>query len=374
MTPSELAFPRFTVESDDPFERGRALGAATGLRIRGSIEVYAETFAHYTGLEWPDVRVRAERFRAPIEAYDREIAREIEGLAAGASVPVEDILAINARSEIMFGLKVTPPPECTSFYVGPAASADGHVLLGQNWDWRTRTAATTILAEVSQGSRPAFVMLAEAGLVGKIGFNAAGVGVVVNVLISDIDRGDPGVPVHVVLRGILNAPTLEDAVAAVLRARRSASANYLIASATGHAVDVETGPGGVEHVYIAHPEKDLLAHSNHFACGIGFGDASVGEWTDSPVRLETMRSRLEGAHGVLTRAALPQLLSDHTAFPNGVCRHPDPTNHEVERSSTVASWIVDLTEQTASVCAGPPCSGTFVPLVPAFASAPVAVR
>jgi isopenicillin-N N-acyltransferase like protein len=364
-----MPFPAFCASSDDAYERGRQLGSAAARHIRGSVDVYAETFRHYTGLAWSDVRRHAGRFHDPIAAYDPEIAREIEGIAAGASLPVEDVLAVNARSEIMFGLKATPPSECTSFYVGPSATADGHVLVGQNWDWRTRTEATTILAEVGQGARPSFLMLAEAGLVGKIGFNSAGIGVAANALVSDIDRGEPGVPFHVVLRGILNASTLEEAVAAVMRARRSASANYLIASATGHAVDIETGPGGVEHAFMTHPDEDVLAHSNHFTCAISFGDASVGEWLSSPVRIDTMRTALQARRGTLTRETLPDLLSDHTAFPNSICRHPDETEHEVEQSSTVASWVIDLSDLRASVCNGPPCSGSFVPVEPTFAHA-----
>jgi isopenicillin-N N-acyltransferase-like protein len=362
------SFPTFRASSADPFERGRQLGAASAAQVRGSVDVYTETFAHYTGLAWPEVRELAARFHDPIAAYDPEIAREIEGIAAGAELAVEDVLAINARSEIMFGLKVVPPSECTSFYVGPSASADGHVLLGQNWDWRPRTSETTILAEIEQGDRPAFVMCAEAGLVGKIGFNAAGIGVAANALVSDLDRGEPGVPFHVVLRGILNARTLEEAVGAVIRARRSASANYVIGSATGHGVNVETGPGGVEHAYLTHPEGDLLAHSNHFRCAISFCDVAVGEWLDSPVRVQTMADNLERDRGTLSLASIPALLTDHTGAPNSVCRHPDESLPVVERNSTVASWVIDLTDRVASLCRDTPCTGEFVPVTPAFAA------
>lgn len=368
--PAVTPFPRFAASSEDAFERGRQLGAASAGQVRGSVEVYAETFAHHTGLGWAEVRERAAGFYDPIAAYDGEIAREIEGIAAGAAVTVEDVLAINARTEIMFGLSVLPPSECTSFYVGPAATADGHVLIGQNWDWRTRTSETTILAEIDQGARPSFVMLAEAGLVGKLGFNSAGIGVAANALISDLDRGRPGVPFHVVLRGILNAETLEEAVGAVIRAKRSASANYLIGSSTGHGVNVETGPGGVEHAYVTHPEGDVLAHSNNFRCAIAFRDASAGNWVDSPVRVDTMTEHLRAGHGSHSLRSIPELLTDHACYPNAICRHPDETQHEVERSSTVASWVIDLTEQLASVCNGPPCTGTFVPLVPGFSGSP----
>jgi isopenicillin-N N-acyltransferase-like protein len=359
-------FPAFRVSSGDAFERGRQLGAAAKRQVHGSVAVYEETFAHYTGRSWPQIRALAAEFAAPIAAYDPEILREIEGIAAGASLEVADVLAVNARTEIMFGLGAQPPHECTSFFAGPPATADGHVLVGQNWDWRTRTEDTTILVEVQQGDRPAFLMLAEAGLVGKIGFNAAGIGVAANALVSDLDRGDRAVPFHVVLRGILNARTLEEGVTAVVGARRAASANYLVATAAGHAVNVETGPGGAEAAYVSHPVDGILAHANNFTCATSFGDKSVGDWLDSPVRVERLDTLLRERHGSLTRDAVPELLRDHTCHPNAICRHPDPAQHPVERSSTVASWVIDLTDATATICSGPPCEGRYVELAPGF--------
>lgn len=362
-------FPYFHVSAEDPFERGVELGRASAKYVRGSVDVYRETFAHYTGLSWDDVRDRAAGFFAPIANYDAAIAREMEGLAAGASVTLEDILAINARTEIMFGLSTLPPPECTSFYVGPSASADGHALMGQNWDWRTRTGETTILVEIEQPPRPAFLMLAEAGLVGKLGFNSAGVGVAANTLVSDLDRGEPAVPFHVVLRGILNSSSFTEGIDAVNRAPRAASANYIIGTVVGEAVDFETAPGGADTAFPIEPRDGVIAHANNFDCAIPFRDATAGQWLDSPVRRRVLTELLEDSRGRLDRESIAALLEDHTCMPNAICRHPDTMQHEVERSSTVASWIIDLTAGVASVCAGPPCEGAYVEVSPGFADA-----
>ncbi|MDX6513737.1 MAG: isopenicillin-N N-acyltransferase like protein [Gaiellaceae bacterium] len=364
----QTAFPYVHVDSDEPFERGRQLGQVAEEYVRGSIKAYEETFAYYAGLAWPQVREIAAGFRGPIEEYDPEIAREIEGIAAGASVSHEDMLAVNARTEIMFGMW-SRGPECTSLYAGPTATADGHVLVGQNWDWNPRARETTILAEVDQGSRPSFAMLAEAGLVGKLGFNSAGVGVAANALISGLDHGDVGVPFHVILRGILNATTIEEAVSAVVRARRASSANYVIASATGVCVDLETAPGGVETVFILHPVDDLLGHSNHFTCSVAFEDITAVEWPDTHPRLSAMSEQLQKRRGSLTRESATEVLKDHVGYPDSICRHVKEEDHPVEHDCSVASWVIDLTERVASVCAGPPCLTEYVNFVPAFAEA-----
>jgi isopenicillin-N N-acyltransferase-like protein len=361
-------FPSFTVASADPFERGRQYGSGAAEYVRGSVEAYADTFAHYTGLGWDEVRARSRLFRDPIGEYDESILRELEGIAAGAELPLEDVLAVNARSEIMFGLATMFPSECTSFYVGPSAAADGHVLMGQNWDWLARCAQNTILVEVDQGGAgPSFTMVAEAGLVGKIGFNSAGLGVALNALVSSRDAGEPGVPVHVILRAILGSTTIEEAVAAIVRAHRGASANYLIGSARGVGVDVETGPGGVEHVFLVQPEDDIIGHANHFTCSVPFTDQIHELSPDSPLRIATMRDGLAERSPHATRENVAELLREH-ASRETVCRHVDEAKPEPERGFTVASWVIDLTDRVASLAAGPPCESEFVTYRPPFAA------
>ena len=213
-------FPHFHVASTDPFERGEQLGSQAKDYINGSLEYYRESFRYNAGLTWPDVRDLAIRFRGSIGEYNRAILAEMDGIASGASLPAEDILAINVRTEIMFGLSTGAVPECTSFYVGPDASANGHVLVGQNWDWHPHAEKTTVLVEVEQGELPSFVMLTEAGLVGKLGFNEAGVGLAVNFLLSAADRAEVRVPFHVIQREILNSRSLDEAVTAVVRSKR----------------------------------------------------------------------------------------------------------------------------------------------------------
>jgi isopenicillin-N N-acyltransferase like protein len=366
-------FPIIRVSSADPFERGRQYGEQAAEYIRGSVDVYEETFAYYTGLDWPEIRALAGEFREPIAAYDERIMREIEGIAEGAALPVEDVLAVNVRTEVMYGIGAAGTAECTSFYVGPGASANGHVLVGQNWDWRKRCEKTTVLVEIEQGSSgPKFVMLAEAGLVGKLGFNDHGLAVAANLLISDLDRGDRLVPFHVVLRGILNSRTIEEALAAIVRSKRAASANYLLGSAAGAGLNVETGPGGVETVFLVQPIDDLLAHANTFTCSINFGDLGLETVPDSPGRAMRMDMNLREHHGSLTRDRLAELLRDHDGNPGSVCRHENEAEPPIERASTVASWAIDLTELVASICAGPPCCNEYETFVPSFGTAPVA--
>ena len=112
------------------------------------------------------------------------------------------MLAINVRTEVMFAAKARQVAsdarrvgECSAFAVTPERSADGHTLIGQNWDWLLHAADTCVVLEVQQDEGPDFVTVVEAGLLAKTGMNSSGIGLVTNALVSDADRGEAGHPV-----------------------------------------------------------------------------------------------------------------------------------------------------------------------------------
>ena len=53
-------------------------------------------------MAWDEACAQADRFIAPIEAYEARYLEEMRGIAAGAGVGLSDILALNLRTEIMF--------------------------------------------------------------------------------------------------------------------------------------------------------------------------------------------------------------------------------------------------------------------------------
>jgi isopenicillin-N N-acyltransferase-like protein len=73
--------------------------------------------------------------------------------------------------------------------------------------------------------------------------------------------------------------------------------------------------------------------------------------------------------GSLTRDSMTELLREHDGRPGSICRHDDEETPPVERACTVASWVIDLTDNLASVCRGRPCEGEYVEYRPAFANA-----
>jgi isopenicillin-N N-acyltransferase-like protein len=355
--------PRIRVEGTH-YERGRQYGAQARAQVHLSVQAYQRVFAHYAGWDWPAVRRAAAAFEAPIGAFRPAYLDEMRGIAEGAGLDLADVLAINVRTEVMYAAKARQAPlaarvpaECSAFAVVPAPQAQAATLLGQNWDWLLHSAQTLIVLEARQDDGPDFVTVVEAGLLAKVGLNASGLGLVTNALVTDADAGAPGLPYHVLLRAILDCATVTEALIVLQAGTRSSSANYLIAHASGAALDVEAAPGDFTRVYPQFPDQGLLLHTNHFlAPRLHPVDVSLWAMPSSAVRLQRLRA---GAAGAGTLDGFRALLADHADYPHSICSHPDPDDHPLEQGATIASLLMDLTARRLWLAAGNPCQAPY---------------
>jgi isopenicillin-N N-acyltransferase-like protein len=361
-----MAWP-VVVAMGGPRERGRTYGHAARDRVHHSIELYQAIFAHYTGLAWEQVRARAGAFVEPIDALDVQLLPELEGIAEGAGVDAEDILALNVRTEVMYGLGApgAAAAECTAVGLAGTRSAEGHVLVAENWDWKPRARDTCVLLVMAPHGRPGFLTLVEAGLLAKSGMNEAGIGQVVNALVSSRDRGQAGAPFHAILRRTLTSGSLEEAVDAVRRPHRASSANYLLGSAGDGIADVEAAPGGPDMVTVT--TGDLLVHANHFLRpNRPFKDLSLLDGQDSPDRQRSVHEAL-GAASALEIGDVIEALRRH-ADPDGgdgsVCAHGDPSLAREADYVTIATIAMDLTAGTLDLSEGNPCAAAVERFAP----------
>jgi isopenicillin-N N-acyltransferase-like protein len=267
---------------------------------------------------------------------------------------------------------VAPPGECTSFAATPEATANGHMMLGQNWDWVPFARDVCVLLEVHRDQQPSFATIVEAGMLAKVGMNDVNVGLCTNTLVSARDADGRGVPYHVMLRALLDARSVDEAATILGSVERALSANYLVADDSGCAVNFETIAGGRSEIHATRPEDGFLAHANHFLapayCDI---DAYVANSPHSLTRLDDMRRGLEkfdrrhaGAASTspgLTVAAIQDVLRSHAHAPNGICSHPDPAAHPLYARTTVASFIADVTCGEFWWTDGPPCARAYEP-------------
>jgi isopenicillin-N N-acyltransferase like protein len=350
-----------------PGERGAQYGTVAHERVQRSLEAYEQVFAHYTGWTWAQVRGRAAVTVPAIQRAHAASLEEMQGIARGAGADFEDVLALNLRTEVMFSARAraaagdgAPPPECSSFCVLPDASATGHLLVGQNWDWLPHCYDTVVVVEARRDDGPNFVTVVEAGLLAKVGMNAAGVGVTTNSLVTDLDLGEPALPYHVVLRALLDADGMTEALATVQRGLRASSANYLLAHRDGIGIDVEAAPGGFGRLSYLAPTDGVLVHTNHFlAVPPGVTDVSPWAMPDSLARHQRLSRALATAPRPLTLERVQDALRDHADHPNGVCCHPDLRDHPADQGATIASVVMDLEDRVMWLAEGNPCTAPY---------------
>lgn len=359
-------FPHVRVEGS-ALDRGRAYGGQARDRVQRSVAAYRDVFADWAGWDWATVRREAARFEAPIAAFRPTYLDEIRGIAEGAGLDPGDVLAINVRTEVMFAAKARQAAAqrhaqdgCTSFAVVPPPGPGGSTLIGQNWDWLPHAFRTVVVLEAEQSDRPDFVTVVEAGLLAKAGMNACGVGLATNALVTLDDKGMPGIPYHVVLRAILDAETLTDALVAIQRRPRSAAGNYLIAHRDGLAIDVETAPGDFSSVWLIHPEQGVLLHTNHFIAPSFSGrDVSLWATPGSAFRLGRLMALVREG-GVDDVGGLQRVLADHAGHPFGICCHPDPRAASVhDQRASVVSMVMNLDRGEIWASDGHPCQELF---------------
>lgn len=338
------------VSTGSPYERGLQLGRSASGRVAHTVAAYLIRFRAQAGLRRDAVLAQGERFIPAIERYAPELLDEMRGIADGAEYDLREIVAINARTELLYGLPARA--ECTALGADARASADGHVRVGQNWDWHPALAGGLVLWAIRRDEGHDVVTLTEAGMVGKIGANAAGLALCVNLLTGDADHAGPAAPMHVILRHVLDtARTVDEAIAVLAAAGRCTSCNQLLGDRDGNLADVESTPAG-QAVFL--PEAGILVHTNH--CLEPEFAAADRYVRDNPETLARRQRARELAEAPLSEAGFLAVLADHATAPGSICCHVRHDRPAEERAESIASIVFDLTAGTLDLADGPPCS------------------
>ena len=195
-------------------------------------------------------------------------------------------------------------------------------------------------------------MITEAGIIGKIGLNAAGVAVCLNAIKApgvNLDR----LPVHLALRRVLQCTSKDEAVAVLKRDGLAAACHILVADAHG-AIGVEGSAKSVETIL---PQRLMiqtkcrrstaLVHTNHYL--VEHKEVCCEMYlANSPTRLSRMwqlinTSHMEGKEPTL--GLIESLLEDEKDWPTSINRDRTKDSTLV----TVFSIVMDLTAKEAKV-------------------------
>ena len=334
-------------------ERGIAHGTAAADKITISLDLYAGLFQVYAGLTWDEAKKKALRFEKFIADYFPDALEEMRGIAEGCGCTYEDILALNCRSELMFAL----PDGCSTVGFPPEATG-GKTILAQTWDWLSPCRPATVILEVHQDPLPTILTVSEAGMVGGKGLNSSGIGVCLNAL--SVGRGQMGVPLHILYRGILNSRTISDALGMLTTHPRAGAGAFTIGSAAGFVMTFEYTPDNFD---VLMSEGEPLCHANHYLSPLFVKEDTLRTTLSCTYPRYNMLRRLSKkyAPGRITIENLWEIFTNHSNYPDSVCSHEDPKDEALSRFCTIYATALDLNEKALWVTNANPCEEKAYP-------------
>lgn len=326
--------------SGSPHNRGLQYGAQAASRIRRGVQHYSHQLHGLGSVGISDV---VRDYLPVIERFDPSYIDEMRGIAEGADMAFEDIVLLNARTEI---LKLAErardretPDGCTGVVAMPEATADGHLIHAQNWDWKAECAETAVVLRIRRDDGPDILTFTEAGALARAGFNSAGIAITANYLQSDRDYRQAGVPLALIRRKVLEQTHLALAMRAVYVTAKSASNNMIVSHAGGVAIDFECAP---DETFQVLPERGLLVHANHWVSPVALSklrDTGIASTPDSLYRDIRVRGLLTPAIGRIGVAEVKAALFDDFGSPWSVCR-PPRLNLEGNTVASVAMLVM----------------------------------
>ncbi len=346
-----------------PYERGFYYGRECRDEIKISLDSYRRLFMKEKGFTWEQARKIAGRFLPCIRGRYDAYLEEMKGIADGAGAEFDEILALNCRTEIMYGSVgkgKNAPDECTAFSaVAPAARKDT-VLAGQTWDYTVAQREALVIVRLPrEGEIPARIFFLEAGMIGGIGVNAAGISLTLNAL--DTAGEDLGVPLRIRMRAVLDCSNINDAYVQAAQTPIPFASNLIITYKDGVSVSLELDPSGCDVIL---PEDGLLVHTNHY-----YGPRMVlNHWHSDRIstyfRLQTLKQNLKSKKD-LTAEDIEGFFRDHRGYPVCVCAHCDPrlsgTDH-LDDFQTNFAFVAELKSGLVRFVEGNPCEGEYVTL------------
>jgi len=245
-----------------PYERGLAHGETLRSQIHEVVGLWKGELAHMVQMDAGEAIARFVKgtdFAPAIQRWTPDLLDEIRGIAAGAGMDWDTILAFQLLDEMWSNEDVFFAGHCSSLGFPAQASEPAHV--AQNVDVESFRDGFQVLLHIKHADSDleSFV-LTTAGMIGFNGINSRSVGICCNALVPL--RGCPdGLPVACIVRGVLQQPSAQEAMAFLRTVRHASGQNYIIGGPS-HVVDLECSATQVVPFEPAGPGSPVW-HTNH---------------------------------------------------------------------------------------------------------------
>ena len=336
-------------------EMGCQIGEARREQVQNSIEnAHLLIEQSYSTLEltWGGAIIQSKKYLPFAEERYPQYVDEMRGVAEGANVSFEDVMALNAMEAVtMDALHLT---RCTSLAVNEECTADGHVLAAHNEDWVPEDENDVYVILAKPQDDPPFLAMTYGGLLPNVGFNAYGIAQLIDSVYPNDSR--IGIPRLVVSRAVLASRRLSGAIGRTLISHRAAGYNHLIVHESGEIYSVEVSSRKFE---ILHGMDGYMVHTNHYLT------QTMKEIENEPEELISSRVRYFRANRLLRQnsahniKSLQAIQKDHVNLPNSICNHNIDGIDPLDRENTISALVIDLTSREMHIAWGNPCQNAY---------------
>lgn len=297
----------------------------------------------------------ARRCIEPTRAHHPDGFAELEGIARGAGMAVERVLAMNGltdiRDALAWGGDLEALGGCTAFVVAGDRTRDGKLLCGQTWDLATDNMPHVRAVHRRPDQGPQTWTLTTVGCLSLIGINEAGIAVgTTNIRTTD---ARPGVTYLSLIHKALAATTLDLAAAAITSAQRAGAHFYFLADGQGHGLALECTPALVDAVAV---DSGVYVHTNH--CLVPAHQAIEGQTpsASSHDRYDRLTALIEAERGGANLDAAKRWFGDRNNGENAISRT------DFDGVSSNGAVVMEPESGTIHACHGPPHQNAWIDL------------
>ena len=329
-------------------ERGYQFGVQMKEQIITNYINQTEYYKNKEQFDYKKWEKMAERYVPMIEKWAPEVLEEMRGLAEGAEMEFDQILALTTAYEKSFA-RDQVSDKCTAFLAAPCATKDGKVIVGQTNDecFREWLYQLDVVVHHQEGKKEVLTYT-HPGIPAYMGINNDGL----CIMWTYIDNGvtGNGVPTNVIIRHLLELKTVDEAIKYLQEVPHDIPNQFSVADSSGKIACVECFPNRVyvksDDVYLVHTNHNLFAEDEEeYTCSLTTVD-----------RYEVMNKQVKENIGNIDVELAKEFFRSHERFPNSICSHPYP---EKPWNKTVATMVFDLTEGEMHIAFGNACETPF---------------
>ncbi|CDK25748.1 unnamed protein product [Kuraishia capsulata CBS 1993] len=323
------------------YDIGFTHGKVGAKQIRHCMKTYKNLYKIDGGIEWPDAIAKTQLFVPVLKEKCPDLYEELQGVADGSGFSLEDVVALNCRSEICL---TTHTDGCTS--VSQINPDNGDLFIAQNWDWVGEIVDGLMILDIEKEGKPRMIMVAEAGIIGKYGFNSSGLGLVMNAIMSTASDFSH-LPIHLAIRKCLECETFEEAYSSLQDNGVASCVNLMIADKSGKFGTIECSPVGFVPIQ---PVDGQSFHTNHL-----FGETKfVKDFPQDNSIFRLNRVKELSVSAPATANSIRERLSDTKNAPYSICGFLKPGTG-IGTFVTVDTIIVNVNTGVGELSIGKPC-------------------